>query len=195
MKTILTTALLSLCLAAPAFADTLFSGTGKTVSTQLCYFVTAPAPSQSVLISYLNATSDKAGSLAQFYTAGSPIPVTGSSTNGASVVKCTGTRLATNDVVVVVSGPNTATPSAFRHTVSIITSSNVTFAQATTSAFVYGDSIYRMTAAASVPVGAANLKLGPENGYFYVGQSGKPVLIQLDSTSSGTLSLITGALK
>lgn len=158
-----------------------WSGGGTDVSTTLCYTVVSANSKNNgqPVVTYLNATSDKAASVLTFYTAGTPTSCNYTNTTVSIPVNSTN-GFAANDVIVIW---HKLTDTYERRIVDTFTSAtNITVTVASTAATVPGDQIYKATAAGTIPVGNATKELNGTG--IYSGQRGKPLLIDLDGTSA-----------
>lgn len=168
-----------------------FAGTGTDISTNLNYFVVPPfGGSRKARVLYVNATSDKAGSVIQFYNSAAPINVTNSSVSGTNVVWASGTGLSGSDILIVrsVSGETFQ-----RVTVSSATDGYITLNQNLSFALVAGDKVYKATTAGFIPVGAATKEVNASVGGCYFSQGlDRPLLIDLDGTSAVHINAISG---
>jgi hypothetical protein len=170
-------------------------GVGTTNGATTLSWVIVPARSannSAAAVTYINATSDKASSVVQFYRVTAQTQAT--YTNATVTLPVTGTNQGVNW--------NSGT-CIIRHMVddsyekrSLTTgtgSTNIVLTAAPLGTVVPGDIIYfaTTTAAAKIPVGAATLALSAASP-IYVGQVGKPLLMELDSTTTGTLNAAGG---
>lgn len=185
-------ALLSLsipALAQPSEGLTQFSSGGTDVGTNLCYAIVSANGKnlKTPVVTYLNLTSDKAGSVAQFYTAGAPTAATHVSTTVSIPVTLTN-GYASGDIIII---RHTGTDTYERRILTTFTgATNLTVTVAPTVALAIGDLVYEATAAGAIPCGATtNLTI---NGVgIYSGQAGKPLLIDLDGTSAVQLNAVS----
>jgi hypothetical protein len=166
---------------------TAYATGGTDVGTTLCYAVISANGRAQVapVITFLNVTSDKATSVVQFYTLGSP---TGASQTNATVSVPVGSTntFVSGDVIVI---QHLADDTYERRVLTTFTSStNLTLTVAPTSAVVPGDLIYRATTAGFIPCGAATLSLTGSG--IYSGQPGKPLLLEVDCTSAGQVNAV-----
>lgn len=188
-KTSILTAVLLALVITPAFAvDELavWAGGGTDVSTNLCYsVVSANSKNQgSPVLTYLNATSDKAGSVVQFYTAGQPVVANDTNTTVTIPVNVSNSSnyFNANGGIIVIQ--HKATDTYERRVLTTFTgTTNIVVTVAPTTTVAIGDIIWPMTAAGSIPVGNATLTLGPGDG-IYCGQKMKPLLMEIDGTSA-----------
>ena len=103
LRIVLALAVTALTITALAAPKSFWAGGGTDVGTSICYaVVTADAQDQGTpVLTFLDATSDKAGAVVQFYTVGTPtycnyvstttsIPVASTNTLGLSRTGATG---------------------------------------------------------------------------------------------------------
>lgn len=192
MKRLLFAAALVACIAAPLQMEAqttypkTFAGVG-TGATTLSYFI-APASGQGIpRLQYINATSDKAGSVIQFYTAAAGTRITTASTG--TTITAVGTSYASNDVIIV---RFRATDTYQRLVVSASTATNITTTAALQATAAVGDTVYEVTAAGSIPVGAATKELNAGAGAIFNGQEGYPLLFEIDGTSACKINAASG---
>lgn len=167
---------------------TYWSGGGTDVGNTLCYTVVSrsgvkPTP----VLTYLNATSDKAASVVQFYNAGVPVAasLTNSTTSIFVSITNANTAFTTNGGIIIINHVATDTYER-RILTGGGTGTNLVVTVAPTSAVLPKDLIYQATTAGSIPVGAANLSLvGPG---IYSGTPGRPLLLEVDGTSACQLN-------
>lgn len=145
-----------------------------------CYSANGGVP----IVTYLNATSDKASSVVQFYK------VT------ASTV-ANNTNTTTSVPVVTTNGFDTGLSVIVRHVANdvyeklAITQStggtNLTLTAGPAGSIAIGDIIYSIskTGVSKIPVGNATVAL---TGNIYAGQRNAPIYAEVDSTTSGTLN-------
>lgn len=183
--------LLGLAARAPA-ADALkaFAGTSTDVGTTLSYYI-ASAYSENggaPIVTYVNATSDKAASVLQFYTCTTACMVTGVNSTVTIPMATNGFSGYVANAILILR--HTATDTYERRIVSTATTTNVVLTAAPTTATAYGDLVYVCTAAGAIPVTATTKELdGPG---IYAGQAGKPLLVDLDATSACQINAISG---
>lgn len=155
---------------------------GTDVSTTLCYAVISAysVNGGSPVVTYLDATSDKAGSVVQFYSSSAPINVTGSSSTTNLACSTNGiVGVASNAVLVI---QHTSTDTYERRIAYLVGPTNVAVSATFDSAVAAGDKIWLQTAKGSIPVGNASIsKLGDG---IYSGTPGRPLLLEVDGTSA-----------
>lgn len=190
MKTLIkfVTALTILAAAITARADLFYSGYGTGVSTTLCYNIVPPKGALIPCVQYINVTSDKAASVIQFYTAGTPVVITATQSYATNILTAVGTGFSGSDVVVVWH----KTSGTFeRGAVSSAGATSITLSANLGTKATAGDLIYKMTASGSIPVGAATKELNAPGGAVFTGQgSNKPILIDIDGTSACKINAV-----
>lgn len=145
-------------------------------------------------VTYVNATSDKAGSVLQFYKATSGSHTLAIATNASQAVVWVpdGTKYSANDVVVLRHKLSTGDIYE-RLVVSSATSTNLTMTGNLSTAVLVGDQLWKMTKYGTIPVGAATKEVASSVAYgLYNAPGGRPVLLDLDGTSACKINLITG---
>jgi hypothetical protein len=170
-------------------ADTVytFSQTSTDIGATNSHVIISANGPGSAQVDYVSVTSDKAGSQLLFYTASTGIPITLATNASQAVVYAVGTgNFSANDKVVL---RHVATDTYERLVVSSVAATTVTFTANPTAATVAGDIIYKMTAGAYVPVGAATKEI---IGTSYIGQLSKPIYVEIDGTSASQINLISG---
>jgi hypothetical protein len=186
-RLILTAAIVA-CVLLPVRAAETFAGTGTDVGNTLCYYV-ASAKYGVPRLSYINATSDKSASVIQFYSAASPLLVTATSAAGQTIVSAVPTTITNNDIVIVRSIANDTYQ---RCVVSSVTATNFVVGANLAFALAVGDPIYKVTAAGTIPVGAATKELNAGPGSIYNGQRNRPLLFEIDGTSACQINAASG---
>lgn len=181
--------------AVPAFAlDTPVNGFGvgsTNGATTLSWAIVSArsANNGTPAVSYINATSDKSTSKVQFYKV--TAQAVAQLTNSTTTLYVRGTNgFASGDAVVI---RHIADDSYEKRTLtSNSASTNLVVTAAPLGAVTQGDIIYKVvtTGAGSIPCGSATIT--PSGTYLYVGQQGKPLLVELDATTSGTLNVVGG---
>lgn len=189
IKSLFMVALLALT-ALPAFAlEELpyFAGGGTDVGTTLCYaVVSANGKNQGApVVTYLNATSDKAASVVQFYSIATNTTANYVSTTTSLPVQYTN-GFASGDIIVI---RHLSKDTYERRILTTFTgATNLTVTVAPTVALAVGDQVYKATATGSIPCGATTLSLLGTG--IYAGQNGKPLLLEVDSTSAGQINAV-----
>lgn len=137
-------------------------------------------------IDYLSVTSDKAGSLLTFYTAGDGVLVVTATNATQAVIYAPGTaNFTAGDIVVL---RHKAADTYQRLVVSSTATASVTMTGNAT-ATVAGDVLYKLTAGPAIPVGAATVTIAVP---CYRGQENKPTYLEIDGTSASQINLISG---
>jgi hypothetical protein len=166
-----------------------FANTGTAIGSTNSHYVIPVSNLGKPIVTYLNGTSDKAGSVLQFWKAQSGAQTLTIATNASQAIVYvpSGSSFAANDVVVI---QHKTSDSYERRIVSAQTSTNITLTVNLTSAIVAGDQIYKMTQAGSIPVGNATKEITTVG--VYNAPPGLPVLVDLDGTSACKINLISG---
>lgn len=145
-------------------------------------------------INYAHVTSDKAASVLKFRVGGRVYTTTAAAAASQAVVSLDdATGLTANDVLVVEPADGSA---PFVNTFASATGNDATLNSNFTAILPVGSKIYLISDRAQLPVGAASLERpanGPgdaETGIFY-GESGRPILLELDGTSACSINLVT----
>lgn len=164
-----------------------FSQTGNAGST-LSHVVVPAGGRDRTRVQYVNATSDKAGSLLTFKAPSASTPVTAASAANQTVVNCVPyAGAAQNDVVVLFSF---ATGTAVRGVVTSVQAGvSITLTANIGLALAPGDTVHLMAAKAQIPVGAATKEANAPT-VFAVMEG--PALIELDGTSACRINLVAG---
>jgi hypothetical protein len=165
-----------------------FGGTSTALGTTNNYFATPISAAGAPMITYLSATSDKAGSVIT-YKLPTASAVFGSS-NSVTLTNLTGinaSAFAQGNIVLLAHRAGNTFERLYVHAA---TSTNVTFTTATAYATQSGDSLWLMATVATRPVGAATTT-DNGSGVFY-GLPNAPLLLELDSTSAGKLNSVAG---
>jgi hypothetical protein len=169
----------------------IWGGVG-TVGTDLSYaVVTANGRDQAQpVVTFLQAKSDKTASALTFYhasTAIKPIRLSGAGATNLLVSSTNG--LAADQVVVIRLNASDRYERGVIH--GLVNSTNIALKATINTAadIVAGDLLYVMSAAGTVPVGNTTLTLnGPG---LFMGQRGRPLLIDLDGTSACQVQAVT----
>lgn len=164
-----------------------FAGGGTDVGTTLCYaVVSANGKNQGVpVVTYVNATSDKAASVIQFYTITANTAANVVSTTTAIPVTLTN-GFASGDIIVI----RHLLDDTYERRIltTFTTATNLVVTVAPTVALVVGDIVYRAATAGFIPCGAATQAIAGEG--IYAGQPGKPLLLEVDCTSAGQINAV-----
>jgi hypothetical protein len=189
-KSLMFAALTFVALAAPSFAASpaqTFAATGTAIAGTNSHVIISGRGAGIAEIDHLSVTSDKATSYALFYTAGSGLTATLGTNASQAVHYFPGTgNFAANDKVVLW---HAASDTFERLVVSAVAATTVTFTANPTAASVAGDVLYKMTAGAMIPVGAATLTVAAP---CYRGQKGLPIYLEVDGTSACKINAVSG---
>ena len=170
-----------------------FADVGTAIGTTNSHYVITANGRGRPVVSYISATSDKAGSFVEFWKASSGAQTIVTATNASQAVVWVpdGSKFAANDTVVI---RHITADSYERKVVSSQTSTNITLGSNLGTAIIAGDVIYKMTQSGKIPVGAATKEVTTTLGAYHA-PAGLPVLVQLDGTSACTINLVTGEFK
>jgi len=139
------------------------------------------------VVTYVNATSDKAGAKIQCYRVGEIS--TASKVNSTTSVYVDDNASPSNATLIVIWHASAGTYERLAATAAS-TATNCVTTVAPATAVAPGDMVYSMSAAGFVPLGATNVAVnGP--GVFY-GQLGLPLLIDVDGTSACAVNVLSG---
>ncbi len=164
--------------------------------TTLSYAIVSPRGTQSgaaVRVQYLNATSDKSTSKVQFYKVDAQSAITYTNSTTTLFVNTTNNGVNWQSGTVIIR--HNIDDSYEKRTLGANTgSTNIAVTVAPMGTVLPGDIVYHVTTtgAGSIPVGSATLTLGPTSGAIYIGQKDKPLLLEIDATTSGTLNVASG---
>jgi len=156
--------------------------------------VTFGATDGRQVVTYVDATSDLAGSVVKFYAKGGEgkVAPTTSPTNGATVIAISNSSygFTTNDTVVYQHSNGTA---VYR-TISSATTSNVTLNSGISVAGASGDYLYEITQQGQIYVGMYGTGIGTNDnktaeGMVFVSPGDSPVYVVLDGTSNTCLQV------
>ncbi len=165
-----------------------FSQTGDAGST-LSHVVVPAGGRDRVRVQYVNATSDKAGSLLTFKAPSKDATVTAASAAAQKVISAAPyAGAAQNDVVVLFSS---ITGTGVRGVVDAVDAEagTITLKADLGLALAPGDKVHLMTSRAQIPVGAATKEANAPT--VFVVQEG-PALIELDGTAACRINLVAG---
>lgn len=167
-----------------AWAGSSYGGGGVVLDSLI-----APPGDGTPILKYVNFSSDKAGSVLQFYTLATSTIITSAApvltTNILYVARTNG--LAAGDVVVIGNKSAGTYQRAKVHIVGTGSFSITNNAVAATNiyAIAVGDQLYRATATGTIPVGITTNSI---TGGSYSGQPGFPFLIDQDQTTVGQIN-------
>jgi hypothetical protein len=120
----------------------------------------------------------------QFFSSGPPIRSI--ATNSTTTVFVENTNGMAANTTIVIRHYQTDTYER-RQISSILNSTNISVYQAPATTVNTTDQVYVQTAGGNIPCGAATLTLTTATG-IYSGPAGRPLLIEIDSTSAGQLN-------
>jgi len=180
-------------LATPLFAQNTaplraWAGTSTPGGVVLDSLIAPPGDGTPVL-KYVNFSSDKAGSVLQFYTLATSTIVTSAApaltTNILYVARTNG--LAAGDVVVV---GNKSLGTYQRAKIGVVGTGQIALTNnaigiTNVYAILPGDTVYKATASGTIPVGIVSNSI---TGGSWAGQPGFPFLIDQDQTTVGSFS-------
>lgn len=140
-----------------------------------------------------HVTSDKAASVLKFRSASHMYTTTADAAASQAVVNLDNVDgLAGTDVVLVQPKDGAA---LYVMTVSSLTGKAVTMTGNFTAALPAGSKVFRLADHSQVPVGAASLERpsgGASGEPLWVGNAGMPLVLELDSTSAGSINSGSG---
>lgn len=184
LAAVLLTAILLMSFPGDARAQTWGAGTGSSNGTSNTVYVIPAGNGGTPVVEYLSATSDLAGTVVQFYSAGTPITVTGASSGTNIVAVGTGNVTAADKILLRAVGTDLYQLT----TVGTVSSTNVTTLNTLTRSLAAGDVLYKLTAAGKLPLGAATVSVvGPA----WVGDKGKPVAMVVTGTTNANINSVT----
>jgi hypothetical protein len=174
-----------------------FSGFGVSNATPLSYFISSAAPAGVARFHSVAAYSDKASAVLQFYYTTNSSAATNGSTVAAGTNTIWGngfTNFAANDILVIRYSSSNSTDFYERNKVSgTPTSSNCVLTWVTQYPLNYGDTVYQMKTGAKVPMFTlTNALVSVAGAGVAYGQEGKPTLLELDATTSGSIFGVSG---
>jgi len=174
----------------PFFGSGTWAISGVQTATPDDHCVIPPSGGQKVLVTYLNATSDKAASKAKFFSGSTAIRPTATATAGELVLTLTSTTdISGGDILVV---HDVSAGIGKRVVVSSVNGAEVTLTAAIGCAVALNDAVYEVTEQAAIPVGNATKELLASPGMIYAGPAGGPVVIYLDGTAASTVNAVSG---
>lgn len=170
-----------------------FSFGGTDVSTTLCYSVVSTYSKNGgqPLVTYLNVTSDKAASVVQLYSAGSPVNTTFTNSTVTLFVNSTNGFNQGSGIIVI---RHWYTDTYERRVLTTSTGpTNLVVTVAPTVAVIPGDQIWPETTAGFIPCGVTTATALSLNGPGIIaGQRGKPLLLEVDCTTNGQINVVSG---
>ena len=168
---------------------TSFGGTGTKIGTTNSYFVVSAMGVGFPKIEYIDAVSDKEASKVLFYKASNPVTFTGVNTSGnTTLTNVVGTSFAAGNVAVIQYKTNN-TDTYQRIVVDSATATSIVSQVACSAAISPGDQIYKMTTNGFYYTGIVSNKVTVP---MHWGQTGRPILVEIDGTSSCQINLIGG---
>jgi hypothetical protein len=203
------TAAVALNASALAYDSTPFAASGVGNGTAFCYAIIPASDYQKVQVQYINATSDKVGSVLTFLAStsygGEGTVITGTGA-GANTIICpapAGLLTSGSEVVIqgssaqrmVVSGTGTVSIVTTSTTVgeAIITGTTVeptiTFTGTLSSPVNAGDKVYLMSPQGTVPVGVSTISIQAPTIFA---TAGGPALIELTGSTNCSINLLGG---
>ncbi len=171
---------------------------GGTNSGTLAWAIVSPRGTQAGTapkVTYLNCTSDKSTSKVQFYKVDAEAAVTYTNSTTTLYVNTTNGTPGINWQSGTIIIRHLADDSYEKRTLTANTgSTNIIVTVAPLGTVLPGDHVYHATTtgAGTIPVGSATLTLGPSMGGVYIGQKDKPLLVEIDATTTGTMNLVSG---
>jgi hypothetical protein len=171
-----------------------FAGTGTAQGTTNSFYVAGnyTLSQGTPIVRYLNASSDLAGSKIQFYALTNQVTISNPTNSGTTNLVCSSTNgFAAGNIVVI---KHLASDTYERLPLLLVQNTNqlvVKFPPTTQCAA--GDLLWYAAPTGSIPVGAASNSVPTGAGQFmYAGQYGKPLLIEINGTSTATLNAVSG---
>lgn len=189
--------LASAVMAAPPDAVNGFAVGSTNGGTTLSYAVISPRGTSAGVaprVQYLNATSDKSTSVVQFYKVDAEAVATYTNSTTTLYVNGTNGTPGINWKSGTLIIRHLADDSYEKRTLGNNSgATNIVVTVAPLGAVLPGDRLYHATTtgAGSIPVGSATLALTTASG-VYIGQKDKPLLLEVDATTSGTLNVVSG---
>lgn len=156
------------------------TATGTTAAT----FIVPADPSLATRVVSFNCTSDKAGSVLALKAGAGAYVVSANTTNTTTLTVARTNGLAANDYLVISKADGTT--NVYCQISSFPQSTNITLGAVSGITVEVGDSVYKMSAATSIPIGAANVVGNGEA--IYTAPRGRPIYATLDGTSACTIN-------
>jgi hypothetical protein len=174
-----------------------FSGAGTAQSTTNAFYVAGnyTLTKGTPTVRYLNVSSDLANSVVQFYVVSNQVSVVNGTNAGTTNFVCSATNgFVAGDILLI------------KHTSSDTYERLPCFAVQNTNQIVVkyppisqvnnGDTIWRAKPAGAIAIGAASNTVPTGAGMFiYAGQYDKPLLIEINGTSTATINAVSGDFK
>lgn len=155
------------------------TATGTTAAT----LIWNPNPLQQVRLVGTVATSDKAGSVLSFRTGTTATSISLSNPTGTTITVARTNGIDANALIVWVRADGSTNKLS---TVSSLSYTNLTLAATIGNTTLPGEEVFVMSAAQTLPVGAATQSYQGEA--IFVGNKGRPVSCVLDGTSACTIN-------
>lgn len=162
---------------------------GADTGTTLASVIISPQAGEKPVLTYINATSDKAASVLQFYTGGTRIAPAAAASGQADVDVPDGSAFSGGNIVILHDRDGDQLQ---RLVVDSVADDTVTFTANLSFALTANDSLYIMTAGASIPVGAATKEVSAAPGAIVAGSESGPFLVDLDGTSACAINAASG---
>lgn len=146
-------------------------------------------------VQYLNAGSDKAGSKVQFYVVGSEATINSFSNSTTTLYVLTtntpGSPTWQSGTCII---RHIASDTYEKRTLAANSSSTNIVVTAAPYQTAPGDKVYWVTTAGAGTInwGVSTNGIGPSGGGIYVGQVGKPLLLEIDATTAGAINVVSG---
>lgn len=144
-------------------------------------------------VKYIQAESDTNAARITFHTAAAPLAISVTNLVNATTVTVQNASWAlTNGNEILTWRPSTAT--GFRYVIGVAATNWIQIAAGLTNTLVPGDLIYKVTNGNSLP-GYGTTDSPPvtySGDPVWQGESGKPLLIDLDSDAAGEINAVTG---
>jgi len=192
MKNWIISSIVLACLTLSALAApesyTVYAGGGTDVGNTISYAVVSARSENggAPVVTYVSATSDKSGSVVQFYSVDTNQVATTASTATVYLPVSATNGFASGDIIVI--RHMTSDTYEKRILTAFNTNGVLILTAAPGTATAVGDLIYKVTAGGTIPVGAATATLYGEG--IYAGQKGKPLLLEVDGTSACQLNAV-----
>lgn len=171
-----------------ARAQTGFSLKSTAIGTTNSYCV-VPVGRAAATVQYINASSDATNAAVKFWTAADPVYCSVVSAISQATISVAAYSAITNGNVIVVR--SVANDTYQRIVVSSVTATTIVGVENLNFALAVGDPIYLETSAGTIPIGSGTHEINNTGGIFH-GQNGKPVLLDVASTSVVSIILASG---
>lgn len=171
-----------------------FGGTGTAQGTTNNFFVAGnyTVTPSTPIVRYINVSSDLATSKIRFYALTNPVTILNPTNSGTTNFVCSSTNgFAANNFVVI---KHVLTDTYERLPLFLVQNTNqlvVKFPPVTQC--TAGDILWYANPTGSIAVGATSNSVPTGAGSFiYAGQYGRPLLIEIDGTSTATINAVSG---